>query len=80
MKSLNLSNLVFPVKDSKKLFIAPLQNSFFEALLHGKSRCSVSIPPSSANMVPQPIPGRPAVPLPKKLFLELDNSAKDNKN
>ena len=68
------------MKDLKELFIAPLQNSFFEALLHGKSRCFVSIPPSSANMVPPPIPGRPAVPLPKKLFLQLDNSAKDNKN
>ena len=67
------------MKDSKELFIAPPQNSF-EALLHGKSRCSASIPPSSANMVPLPIPGRPVVPLPKKLFLQLDNSAKDNKN
>ena len=57
-----------PVKDSKELFIAPPQNSF-EALLHGKSRCSASIPPSSANMVPAPIPGRPVVPLLKKLFL-----------
>ena len=31
-------------------------------------------------MVAPPVPGRPAVPLPKKLFLQLDNSAKDNKN
>ena len=31
-------------------------------------------------MVPPPISGRPAVSLPKKLFLQLDNSAKDNKN
>ena len=69
-----------PVKDSKELFIAPPQNSFFEALLHGKSRCSASIPPGFANGVPQPILGRPAVPLLKKLFLQLDNSAKDNKN
>ena len=68
------------MKDSKELFIAPPQNSFFEALLHGKSRCSALILPSSANMVPPPIPGRPAVSLPKKLFLQLDNSAKDNKN
>ena len=68
------------MKDSKELFIVPPQNSFFEALLHGKSRCSTSIPPSSLNMVPPPIPGRLAVPLPKKLFLQLDNSAKDNKN
>ena len=69
-----------PVKDLKELFIAPPQNSFFEALLHGKSKCSASIPPSSTNMVPLPIPDRPAVLLPKKLFLQLDNSAKDNKN
>ena len=68
------------VKDSKELFIAPPQNSFFEVLLHGKSRCSALIPPGSANGVPPPFPGRPAVPLPKKLFLQLDNSAKDNKN
>ena len=30
--------------------------------------------------MPPPIPGRPTVLLPKKLFLQLDNSAKDNKN
>ena len=68
------------MKDSKELFIVPPQNSFFEALLHGKSRCSMSIPPGSANMVPPPFPRRLAVPLPKKLFLQLDNSTKDNKN
>ena len=68
------------MKDSKELFIVPLQNFFFEALLHGKSRCSTSIPQSSPSMVPPSIPDRPAVPLPKKLFLQLDNSAKDNKN
>ena len=56
------------------------QNSFFEAVLHGKSRCSTSILLSSSSTVPPPIPGRPAVPLPKKLFLQLDNCAKDNKN
>ena len=69
-----------PVKDSKELFIAPPQNSFFKVLLHRKSRCSVSIPSGSANGVPPPFPRRLAVPLPKKLFLQLDNSAKDNKN
>ena len=68
------------MKDSKELFIAYPQNSIFKALLHGKSRCSASIPPGSANGVPLPFPGRRAVPLPKKLFLQLDNSAKDNKN
>ena len=55
-----------------------------EFLLRGTSswklRCSTSIPPSSSSTVLPPIPGRPAVPLPKKLFLQLDNSAKDNKN
>ena len=69
-----------PVKDLKELFIVPLQDSFFEALLHGMLRCSTSIPPSSPSMVPPPILGRPAVPLPKKLFLQLDNSTKNNKN
>ena len=68
------------MKDSKELFIVPPQNSFFEALLHGKSRCSTSIPPSSRSMVPPPIPGRPVVPLSKKQFLQFDNFAKDNKN
>ena len=68
------------MKDSKELFIAPPQNSFFKALLHGKSRCSASIPPSSTNGVPPPFLERPAVPLPKKLFLQLDNLVKDNKN
>ena len=68
------------MKDSKEPFTVPLQNSFFEALLYGKSRCSASIPPSSAHMVPPPLPSRPTILLPKKLFLQLDNLAKDNKN
>ena len=45
-----------------------------------KSRCSGSIPPGSVNAVPLLFPRRPAVPLSKKLFLQLDNSAKDNKH
>ena len=68
------------MKDLKELFIAPPQNSFFEVLLHGKSRCFASILSGSTNMVPSPFPRRPAILLPKKLFLQLDNSAKDNKN
>ena len=68
------------MKDSKELFIVPLQNSFFEALLHGKSRCLASILLSFANMLPPHFLGRLAVPLPRKLFLQLDNSTKDNKN
>ena len=58
----------------------PPQNSFFEAFLHGKSRCSASIPVGSANMVHPPLSSRPVASLPKKLFLQLDNSANDNKN
>jgi hypothetical protein len=30
--------------------------------------------------IPSPSPGRPAVPLPKRLYLQLDNSVKDNNN
>ena len=68
------------MKDLKELFIAPPQNSFFEALLHGKSRCSASILLGSTNMVLPPFLGRPAILLPKKLFLQLGNSTKDNRN
>ena len=67
------------MKDSKELFTTPPQHSFFKALLHGKSRCSASILPNSANVVSPPPHGRLAVSLAKKLFLQLDNSAKDNK-
>jgi hypothetical protein len=50
-------------------------------LLHGKSRCSSSIPISKGcNNIPSSPLRRPAVPLPKRLYLQLDNSAKDNKN
>jgi hypothetical protein len=70
-----------PVKQSKELFRVPPQNSFFIVLLHGKSRCSSSIPRSEGcDDVPSPPSGRPTVPLPKRLYLQLDNSAKDNKN
>ena len=69
-----------PIKDLKELFIAPPQNSFFNAFFHRKCKCSASILPGSANMVPPPFFRRPAIPLPKKLFLQLDNLAKDNKN
>jgi hypothetical protein len=70
-----------PIKQSKELFWAPPHNSFFDALLHGKSRCSSSILSSEGcdNVLSSP-PGYPAIPLPKRLYLQLDNSAKDNKN
>jgi hypothetical protein len=70
-----------PVKQSKELFQAPSQNSFFNALLHGKSWCSLSIPSSEGyDNVPSPPSERPAIPLPKRLYLQLNNSTKDNKN
>jgi hypothetical protein len=68
------------VRESKVLFSVPLQNSFFEALMHGKSRCMSLIPSVDCNPTRPPLPGRLAVPLLRKLFLQLDNSAKDNKN
>jgi hypothetical protein len=39
-----------------------------------------SIPNADRDPTPPPLSGRPAVPLPRKLFLQLDNSTKDNKN
>jgi hypothetical protein len=68
-----------PVREPKVLFSAPPQISFFEALMYGKSRCMSSIPNADRDPTP-PLPGRPVVPLPRKLFLQLDNSAKDDKN
>jgi hypothetical protein len=63
------------------LFRAPPHSSFFDTLLYGKSRCLSSIPSSEGyDVVPSPSPGCPAIPLPKRLYLQLDNSAKDNKN
>jgi hypothetical protein len=69
------------VKQSRELFRAPSQNSFFDALLHGKSRCFSSIPSlEGCDVVPSPPSGRAPLPILKKLYLQLDNSAKDNKN
>ena len=74
---------IAPVCESKLLFPHPPVNEFFEALLWGKSACRSSIPPSTGDFVPQCTPPAdtvPTVPLPKNLYLQLDNSAKDNKN
>ena len=69
------------VKQSKELFWTPPQNSFFEALLYGKFQCSSSIPSlEGCDYIPTPSPGCLAVSLSKRLFLQLDNSTKDNKN
>jgi hypothetical protein len=68
------------VRESKELFSTPPQNLFFEALLHRKSRCMSSNPSTDCDPTPPPLPRRPAMPLPRKLFLQLENSAKNNKN
>jgi hypothetical protein len=69
------------VKQSKELFRAPPQNSFFDALLHRRSLCSSSIPSSKGyDDVLSPSPGRLTIPLPKRLYFQLDNSVKDSKN
>jgi hypothetical protein len=56
------------------IFPYPPANPMFEALLRGKSRCmdNLKLTDLEARVG--------AVPLPKNLYLQLDNSAKDNKN
>ena len=63
-----------PIRETGDLFPYPPANAFFEALLRGKSRCLESL-----KRV-EPGARRGAVPLPKNLYLQLDNFAKDNKN
>ena len=62
------------VRESSALLQYPPQNSLFEALLRGKSRCLHLLPHTEGI----DIEGRK--PLPRKLYLQLDNSVKDNKN
>ena len=72
-----------PICESKLLFAHPLANDFFKALLWEKSACQTSIPPSRGDFVHQdPSLANDVleVPLSKNLYLQLDNSAKNNKN
>ena len=62
------------VRLTRDLFPYPPSNSFFEVLMQSKSRCLGSL-----LEVLSPSPTE-RVPLPKYLYLQLDNSAKDNKN
>ena len=62
------------VRESGALLQYSPQNSLFEALLRGKSRCLDLLPRTEGI----DMEGRK--PLPRKLYLQLDNSAKDNKN
>jgi hypothetical protein len=61
------------VRNSKALFEERPLSSFFEKLMRGKSRCNFSIP--EATDAPDH-----CEPLPRRLYLQLDNSPKDNKN
>ena len=62
------------VRESGALLQYLSQNSLFKALLRGKSRCLDLLPHTKGI----DMEGRK--PLPKKLYLQLDNSAKENKN
>lgn len=62
-----------PTRESGRLFPHPPANSFFEAMLRGKSRCIELLPLVTNSSFA-------AVSLREKLYLQLDNSAKDNKN
>ena len=63
-----------PLRETGDLFPYPPANPFFEALMRGKSRCK-----DDFTLV-DPSARRGTRPLPKYLYLQLDNSAKDNKN
>ena len=63
-----------PVCGTGDLFPYPPSNALFEALLRGKSRRIDTL-----NLIEAGSPRGP-LPLPKNLYLQLDNSAKDNKN
>ena len=62
------------IQESRALFEYSPQNSLFEALLRGKSRCLDLLPHTER------IDFQGHKPLPRKLYLHLDNSANDNKN
>jgi len=63
-----------PIWETCDLFPYPPPNALFGALLRRKSRCLDSLKPI------EPSARRGSLPLPKKFYLHLDNSAKDNKN
>ena len=63
-----------PLRETGDFFPYRPANPFFEALMRGKSRCKEDF------MLVDPSLQCGARPLPKYLYLQLDNSAKDNKN
>ena len=62
------------IREFGALFQYLPQNSLFEAFLRGKSRCLDLLPHTEG------IDFQGHKPLPRKLYLQLDNSIKDNKN
>ena len=63
-----------PIRETDNLFEYPPANSLFEALMRGKSKClDILTPTDNISAVRN-------VLLPNNLYLQLDNSAKDNKN
>jgi hypothetical protein len=61
------------VRNSKALFEECPCSPFFEKLMRGKSRCNSSILEATDAL-------DHCEPLPRRLYLQLDNSPKDNKN
>jgi hypothetical protein len=61
------------VRNSKALFEEGPLSPFFEKLMRGKSRCNSSIPEATDALDHYE-------PLLRRLYLQLDNSPKDNKN
>lgn len=68
------------VLEKNILFTMPPHNGFFEAFLHRKSKYTSLIPFTTKNPIPIPLSERPMTLLLKKLYLQLDNNAKVNKN
>jgi hypothetical protein len=63
-----------PIRETGDLFQYPPANSLFEAIMWGKSRCFQALKCVATDDAMGP------KSLPPNLYLQLDNSAKDNKN
>lgn len=69
-----------PIHESQDMFPILPQKDFFELLLDGKSKCSSPILTTTIDPTLIPHAMRPMVLFPKKLYLQLDNLTKNNKN
>jgi hypothetical protein len=61
-----------PIRESQVLFEFEPQNTFFQQILQGSSHCLNAL--KFANKIVG------VKPLPRKLFIQMDNCVKDNKN